>query len=62
MTLKELKKGALFTLKPFTGEPKESLIWVKGEYDRASKTYNVYKWEDTNHESNRKASLTVYEV
>ncbi len=47
MTIKELKKGEFFTLKPIA-EPKESQVYVRGEYDRSEKKYECYKFNDMN--------------
>jgi hypothetical protein len=45
-TIKELKQGEYFTLKEIEF-PKESQVYVRGEYDRSSKTYSCTKWNDT---------------
>ena len=45
MTVKELKKGEWFTLKPIA-EPKESQVFIKGEYDRSEKKYLCGKFSD----------------
>ena len=47
MTIKELKKGEFFTLKPIA-EPKESQVYIRGEYDRSEKKYECYKFNDMN--------------
>ena len=52
--LREVKRGDLFQLKP------DGPIWVRGDYDRASKTYECYKWEDVNHYSYMKGSRKVW--
>lgn len=57
--LKDLKKGEWFTLKPIE-EPSENLVWVRGDYDRETKTYGIYKWSDINHESFKKGTTKVY--
>lgn len=44
-TIKELKGGEFFTLRPIE-EPKESQVYIRGVYDRSSKKYECYKWED----------------
>ena len=38
MKIKDLKKGAFFTKKP-VDNPKESQVWIRGEYDRSEKKY-----------------------
>ena len=47
--IKDLKAGEYFTFKEVEC-PKESQVWVRGEYDRSSKTYSVTKWADICHE------------
>ena len=48
-TVRDLKKGDWFTKKEIN-EPKESQVWVRGEYDRESKKYICYRWDDINRE------------
>ena len=57
--LRELKKGDWFTLKEIA-EPKESQVYIKGDYDKASKTFSVCKFSDTNNERFIKADRQVY--
>ena len=45
MTIKELKKGQFFTCKPIE-YPNENQVWVRGEYDRESKTYSCHRYGD----------------
>jgi len=45
MTLKELKKGELFTLKPVE-HPRESQIYVKSDYDPAERKFWATRWSD----------------
>lgn len=59
MTIKELKKGDYFTFKEIE-YPKDSQVWVRGEYDRSSKKYSCYKFNDMNHESFKKGTTKVY--
>ena len=59
MTIKELKKGDWFTLKPIN-EPKASQVWVRGEYDRSTKRYSVTNWADTNRERFLKGSAEAF--
>ena len=59
MTLKDLKKGEYFTLKEID-TPKESQIYVKGEYDKSNKTYLCCKFDDMNTERFYKGSKIVY--
>lgn len=57
--LKELKKGDWFTLKEIE-YPKESQVYIKGEYDRSSNTYSCVKWNDTNEERFFKGTKKVF--
>lgn len=43
--LKELKNGEYFTLRPYA-EPSAARVYVKNEYDRSSKKYEVAKFLD----------------
>lgn len=56
--LRNFKKGDFFTLKESPTAP----VWVKGEYDRTTKTYSCYKYEDVNHETFLKPNRVVYEA
>lgn len=60
--VKELKKGEFFTLKDVTGSTfiPDSVVWVRGEYDRSSKKYECYKYDDVNHFSYLRAERVVY--
>lgn len=57
--LKELKKGDWFTLKDIE-YPKESQVYIRGEYDRSSKTYSCIKWNDMNEERFFKGTKKVF--
>lgn len=59
MTVKELKKGDWFTLKDIE-YPKESQVYIRGEYDRGSKTYSCIKWNDMNEERFFKGTKKVF--
>lgn len=37
-----LKKGELFRL----NKPNSGIVWERGEYDKGSKKYSIYKYED----------------
>lgn len=43
--LKSLKPGEYFTLRPIA-EPKESQVYIRGEYDRTEKKYECIKFSD----------------
>jgi len=58
--LRSLKKGAWFTLKPIA-EPKESQVWVKGDYDKIDKEFSCYSLDDINRERFFKGSKLVYD-
>ncbi len=45
MTIKELKVGDYFTLKPIS-EPKESQVYIRGPYDRTESKYECGKFDD----------------
>lgn len=62
MTIRELKQGDYFTLKPRNGELKESQIWVRAHYDRTSKTYSAYNYADVNRERFFKPTKQVFEL
>lgn len=62
MTIRELKKGDLFTLKEIPGEPKDSQVWIRGEYDRSSKTYSATNWSDISRERFFKAGKEVFAI
>lgn len=38
--LKSIKKGDYFTLKSHS-EPKDCMVWIKGDYDRSTKNIAV---------------------
>lgn len=59
MTIKELKKGEYFTIKPIA-EPKESQVYVRGEYDRSEKKYSCYKFSDICAERFFKGDKEIY--
>ena len=45
MTIKELKKGEFFTRKPIDN-PKDSQVYVKGDYDRGTRSYICTRFND----------------
>lgn len=51
-TVNELKKGEYFTLKEIE-YPKESQVYVRGDYDRGTKTYSCTKWNASSMERRR---------
>lgn len=59
--IKDLKFDEFFTLKDYgEQEVKENVVWVRGEYDRSSKTFSCVKFEDVNHEHFFKGNKVVY--
>lgn len=59
MTVKQLKKGEWFTLKPIA-EPKESQVFVRGDYDRTEKKYECGKFSDISYSRLLKGDTEVY--
>ena len=51
--LSKVKKGEPIRFKP------NGPVWVRGEYDRSSRTYSVVKFDDVNRESFRKGTTEV---
>lgn len=47
MKLKDVKRGEFFTRK-FVEEPKESQVWIRGEYCRDLKKYECQNFNDAN--------------
>ena len=58
-TVKDLKKGEYFTLKPIA-EPKETQVYVRGEYDKESKTYSCCNFSDINSERFLKGNKEIF--
>lgn len=59
MKIKELKKGNFFTLKNVE-YPKESEVYIRGDYDRTEKKYECYKFSDVNSTRMFKGDKEVY--
>lgn len=59
MVLKDLKKGEYFTIKPID-EPKENQVYIKGGYDKSSKTYSCIKFSDMNEERFYKGNKIIF--
>lgn len=47
MKIRDLKKGAYFTKKEIA-EPRESQVWIRGDYDRSEKRYECRRFDDAN--------------
>ena len=60
--VKDLKKGAFFTLKDVSGLTfiPECVVWVRGDYDRTSKKYECHKYDDVNHFSYFRGERVVF--
>lgn len=59
MKLKDLKKGTYFTLKPIA-EPKENQVWLRGDYDRSTRSYECTCFADVCYTMCLKGSKEVY--
>lgn len=57
--LRKVKEGEIFTLKELP-EPKESQVWIRNHYDRASKTFSASNYADVNRERFLKPNRIVY--
>ena len=45
MKLKDVKRGEFFTKKAVL-HPSESQVWVRGDYDRSAKKFEIYRFDD----------------
>lgn len=54
--LSKVKKGQFFKLKPTEDAP----VWVRSDYNRELKKYEIYKYFDVNHYAFRKGNIVVY--
>lgn len=59
-TIKELPKGEFFTLKDYGEYPAEARVYVRGEYNKSLKQYEIYKYTDVNAFRYVKGSKEVY--
>lgn len=55
-TIKQINQGEFFRLRPTDSAP----VWVRGYYCREDKTFEAYKWDDTNHETFLKGNRKVF--
>lgn len=55
-TLNQVKKGEFFRLSASENAP----VWVKGYYCKDDKSFEAYKWDDTNHEGFFKGTKRVF--
>ena len=56
--LSEIKKGEYVKL-VFKGEPSNT-VWVRGHYDRSTKSYSLYDFDNVNREIFRKKTVSVF--
>lgn len=59
MTVKELKKGEFFTLKPIAN-PTDRQVYIRGDYDREQKKYDCGRYDDISYSRSLKGSTEVY--
>lgn len=59
IAIKRLKKGDFFTLKEIE-DPKESQVWIKGEWDRSEHKYVCTRFDDISESRLIKATKPVY--
>lgn len=59
MKLKDLKKGEFFTKKDIP-EPNFNQVFVRGDYDRSEKKYEIYRFSDVNACGMMKGDAEVY--
>lgn len=52
----KVNQGTYFKLKPTETAP----VWIRGEYDKSSKSYSCYKYDDVNHEKFLKGNRDIY--
>lgn len=57
--MKDLKRGDFFTLRPIS-EPRESQVYIRGEYDRSERKYWAQKWCDISAGRYLKGDTIVY--
>ena len=57
--LKDLKKGEFFTKKPIE-EPTEKQVFIRGEYDRGERKYEISRFSDFCDTTYLKGTAKVY--
>ena len=57
--LKDVKKGEFFTKKPIE-EPKETQVFIRGEYDRGERKYEISRFSDFCNTAFLKGKAKVY--
>lgn len=58
--LRNVKKGDYFTLRPIECVLKDSLVYVRGDYDRELKKFEVSKFVDINDSRFMRGDRIVY--
>lgn len=56
VTVASVKRGDYVRLKASETAP----VWVRGDFDRASRTYTLSKADDMNHTTQRKGTALVF--
>lgn len=59
MTIKDLKNGDYFTIKPIEN-PKENQVYIKGDYDRTSKKYCCGRFDDISYSKDFNGNKEIY--
>lgn len=54
--LKDIKRGDFIRLKDTHTAP----VWVRGDYDKSSKTYSLQSCDDISRSIQRKGTVTVF--
>ena len=61
MTVKDLKKGEFFTLKPCNGaEVDDNKVYIRGDYDKAEKRYICGRCDDISYSRLFRGDKVVY--
>ena len=58
-TIKDLKKGDLFTKRPLKN-PTEKQVYIRGCYDRSSGKYEIGRFDDISYSALLKGSTVVF--
>lgn len=59
MKIKDLKKGEYFTRKCIEN-PRDSQVWVRGDYDRSARAYECSRFDDFCHTTMIKGGAEVF--
>ena len=59
MTVKELKRGEYFTLKPIA-YPKDSQVYIRGEYDKSMQKFECGKFSDISESRYLRGDLEIF--